>query len=302
MNNSSANMSGVYNIMPTPFKEDETIDLQSLKSVTEFMLTSGVHGITVLGVLGEAHKLTDAERDVVLSTVIDVVDGQIPVCVGTSHASTYGCIATSERAIELGASSVMITPPKLMRPSDAAMRDHYITLANTLEAPIVIQDHPSSTGVYMSTEFLLDLADSEPSLSNIKLEDEPSPKKASDLLSQNAEMKIFGGLGGIMFMEELRHGAVGTMTGFAFPNVLVRIYDKFNDGDLKDAEELFNRYCPLISFENQKYINLPLRKQAYYRRGIIGSPTARKPHAPIDQMTLDELDKLLHWADTQGDK
>ena len=101
MNNSSNNMSGVYNIMPTPFNEDETIDLQSLKSVTEFMLRSGVHGITVLGVLGEAHKLTDAERDVVLSTVIDVVDGQIPVCVGTSHASTYGCIATSERAIEL---------------------------------------------------------------------------------------------------------------------------------------------------------------------------------------------------------
>ena len=70
MNNSSANMSGVYNIMPTPFNEDETIDLQSLKSVTEFMLTSGVHGITVLGVLGEAHKLTDAERDVVLSTCL----------------------------------------------------------------------------------------------------------------------------------------------------------------------------------------------------------------------------------------
>ena len=124
MNNSAKNMSGVYNIMPTPFNEDETIDIQSLKSVTEFMLSSGVHGITVLGVLGEAHKLTDADRDIVLKTVIDVVSGEIPVCVGTSHPSTYGCIATSERAIELGASSVMITPPKLMRPSDAAMRDH----------------------------------------------------------------------------------------------------------------------------------------------------------------------------------
>ena len=295
-------MSGVYNIMPTPFHEDETIDIQSLKSVTEFMLSSGLHGITVLGVLGEAHKLTDAERDIVLSAVIDVVSGEIPVCVGTSHPSTYGCIATSQRAIDLGASSVMITPPKLMRPSDAAVRDHYMTLADTLDAPIVIQDHPSSTGVYMSTELLLEMADSESALRNIKLEDEPSPKKVSDLLSQNPAMKIFGGLGGIMFLEELRHGAVGTMTGFAFPNVLVRIYDKFNDGDLKDAEELFNRYCPLISFENQKYINLPLRKQAYYRRGIISSPTARKPHAPIDQMTLDELDKLLSWADTQGDK
>ena len=295
-------MSGVYNIMPTPFNEDETIDIQSLKSVTEFMLSSGLHGITVLGVLGEAHKLTDAERDIVLSAVIDVVSGEIPVCVGTSHPSTYGCIATSQRAIDLGASSVMITPPKLMRPSDAAVRDHYMTLADTLDAPIVIQDHPSSTGVYMSTELLLEMADSESALRNIKLEDEPSPKKVSDLLSQNPAMKIFGGLGGIMFLEELRHGAVGTMTGFAFPNVLVRIYDKFNDGDLKGAEELFNRYCPLISFENQKYINLPLRKQAYYRRGIISSPTARKPHAPIDQMTLDELDKLLSWADTQGDK
>ena len=65
---------------------------------------------------------------------------------------------------------------------------------------------------------------------------------------------------------------------------------------------MFNKYCSLIRFENQKYIQLPLRKQAYFRRGIIASPVARKPHAPVDQMTLDELDKLLSWADIQGEE
>ncbi len=296
------NMSGIYNIMPTPFNDDETIDIDSLISVTEFMLQSGVHGVTILGVLGEAHKLIDSERDVVIRTVVDVIDGQIPVCVGTSHPSTYGCIVASHKAIELGASSLLITPPKIMRPSDIAVTNHYLALASAVDVPIVIQDHPSSTGIYMSTEMLLALVDKNSTLCNIKLEDEPSPKKVSDLLEKNSDMRIFGGLGGMMFVEELLHGAVGTMTGFAFPKVLVSIYNKFMDNDFEGAEALFNKYCSLIRFENQKYIQLPLRKQAYFRRGIIASPVARKPHAPVDKMTLNELDKLLRWAEVQGEE
>ena len=96
-----------------------------------------------------------------------------------------------------------------------------------------------------------------------------------------------------MFLEELRHGAIGTMTGFAFPEILVEIYQKFTDGDVGGATEVFYRYCPLIRFENQRFINLALRKHIYYLRDAIASPTVRMPYMPLDEDTLEDLKDVL---------
>jgi len=109
----------------------------------------------------------------------------------------------------------------------------------------------------------------------------------------NPNVRIFGGLGGMMFLEELRHGAVGTMTGFAFPEILVDIYTRFTSGDRDGATEVFYRYLPLIRFENQPRINLALRKHIYHRRGAIASPRVRAPFTPVDADTLADLDDLL---------
>jgi 4-hydroxy-tetrahydrodipicolinate synthase len=100
-----------------------------------------------------------------------------------------------------------------------------------------------------------------------------------------------------MFLEELRHGAVGTMTGFAFPEILVRIYRAHAAGDADAAAAIFYRYCPLIRFENQPRINLALRKHIYHRRGVIASPRARAPFAAVDPGTLADLDDLLRRLD-----
>ena len=119
---------------------------------------------------------------------------------------------------------------------------------------------------------LAGLATASPKLRHLKLEDEPSPMKVSQVLALNPEVRIFGGLGGMMFLEELRHGAIGTMTGFAFPEILVRIHRAFAAGDIDGATEIFYKYCPLIRFENQPRINLALRKHIYHRRGVIATP------------------------------
>ena len=90
-------------------------------------------------------------------------------------------------------------------------------------------------------------------------------------------MIIFGGLGGMMFLEELRHGAHGTMTGFGYPEILVDIFTRFTSGDVDGATEVFYRYVPLIRFENQPRINLAIRKHIYHRRGAIASPARAGP-------------------------
>ena len=287
-------LTGVYNITPTPFHDDGSLDHDSLRRLTTFTREKGVDGMTILGVLGEADKLTERERDEVIATTLEAAGSSFPICVGTTHAGTEGCIAYSKRAVELGASALMIAPPKLARTNDAALKRHYLAVADAVDRPIVVQDFPPAVGgITMSVELIASLAAESPKLLHLKLEDEPSPMKTSQVLEQNSSVRVFGGLGGMMFLEELRHGAIGTMTGFAFPEILVDIYKRFTGGDHDGAAEVFYRYMPLIRFENQARINLVIRKHIYQRRGAIASARARAPFTPVDRGTLADLDDLL---------
>ena len=288
-------LTGVYNITPTPFHPDGTLDEASLQKLTAFTRGTGVNGMTILGVLGEADKLIDSERDRVIEIVVDAAGRDFPICVGTTHAGTDGCIAHSRRAQQLGARAVMVAPPKLARTNDAALEKHYLAVAEAVDIPVVVQDFPPAVGgITMSVELIAKLGAASPRLAFLKLEDEPAPTKVSQVRAANPNVKIFGGLGGMMFLEELRHGAIGTMTGFAFPEILVDIYRKFSAGDLDGATRVFYQYLPIIRFENQPRINLALRKHIYHRRGVIASNRVRSPFTPVDADTLKDLDDLVN--------
>lgn len=286
-------LKGVYNITPTPFQPGGELDLESLRRLTRFMIDLQVDGLTILGVLGEADKLTDAERDSVIATVVEAAGGRVPICVGTTHAGTDGCIAFSRQAQRLGAQAIMVAPPKLARSSDAALFRHYLAVAEAVDIPIVIQDHPASSGVFMSVEFLATIGERAAHCRYVKLEDEPTPPKITEILKASPGTVVLGGLGGIMFIEELARGAAGTMTGFAFPEILVDIYRRHRAGDHDGACAVFDRIASLIRFENQPRINLPLRKHVYKLRGAISSDRARMPAFPVDEGTVRELHALL---------
>jgi 4-hydroxy-tetrahydrodipicolinate synthase len=286
-------LKGVFNITPTPFHSDGSLDTASVATLTNFTIDRGVNGMTILGVLGEADKLTEPERDRVIAATIEAAAGRIPICVGTSHSGTDGCVAFSRRAEALGAGAVMVAPPRLARATDAALRRHYLAVANAIDIPVVVQDHPTSSGVLMSVEWLARLAEEAEACRFVKLEDEPSPTKIGQLLAANPELKVFGGLGGNMFLEELRRGAVGTMTGFGFPELLVHIYEAYTAGRIDEATTIFYKYCPLIRFENQPRINLPIRKHIYFLRGAMASARARFPVPELDPGTIADLDDLL---------
>ena len=288
---------GVYNITPTPFLPDENLDETSLARLAGFLTDLGVQGLTILGVLGEAGKLTDAEWERVIEIVIETVDGRIPVCVGASHGSTAGAAARARRAERLGAAAVMIAPPRLARPNDEALRRHYLGVAEATTLPVVVQDHPGSTGVHMSPGFLAALSDEAPSCRYLKLEDPPTPDKVTRVRELDSRITIYGGLGGLMFLEELAHGAAGTMTGYAFPEHLVEIRNRFLAGDEAGAAALFDRYMPLIRFENQPLISLALRKRIYRLRGAIASDRVRHPGARPVEATYRDLEGLLERLD-----
>jgi 4-hydroxy-tetrahydrodipicolinate synthase len=283
---------GVWNIVPTPFTPDGDLDEASLPGLTTFVARSGVDGMTILGVLGEAGKLSDDERRRVIGGVIGAA-GDLPVCVGVSHAATDRATAFAREAQAMGAHSVMLAPPALARPNDAAVLAHYLAVAGAIDLPVVVQDHPASSGVQMSVELLVTIAQRAPSCRVIKLEDEPSPPKIGRLLAADPGLRILGGLGAIMLLEELRRGAVGTMTGFGFPERLVDIVTRFRAGDEAGAQTAFHALLPLIRFENQPGINLAIRKHLYRRRGAIACDRLRAPGATLDAATIADLDAVL---------
>lgn len=286
-------LQGVWNIVPTPFDNDEELDLASLRTLTDFVVGSGVDGVTILGVLGEGAKVSDRERSAVIETTIEQARGRMPVCVTVSAASGHRAVEYAREAQAKGAHSLMLSAPPLSRPNDEAVRRHYLRVAAaTPELPIVIQDLPA-LGVWMSAELIAGMAREAPNLRVVKLEEEPTAPKVSRLLAANPDLRVLGGLGGEMLLEELRRGAVGTMTGFGYPEALVRIMRDFRAGNEEAATALFHRYMPLIRFENQVLLNLPIRKHIYMRRGAIASDKLRAPGPTLDPQTIADLDDLL---------
>jgi 4-hydroxy-tetrahydrodipicolinate synthase len=187
----------------------------------------------------------------------------------------------------------MLAPPALARPNDDAVRAHYRAVAAAVSLPIVVQDHPASSGVWMSTGLLASLAVDSPNCAVVKLEDEPSPPKIRRLLAESEGVAVLGGLGAIMLLEELRAGALGTMTGFGFPELLVDIVSRWFAGDVDGARSAFHRAAPLIRFETQPILSLAIRKEIYRRRGAMRSARVRAPGGPLDPGTLADLDDLL---------
>lgn len=291
---------GIFNILATPFDDAKALDIPNLKRLVNFQLDKGAHGLTILGVLGEAPKLSVEERHRVMETVIETVNGQVPVIVGASHNDVKTCVDLSKAAAQAGADGLMIAPPRMDNPTDDAILAFYGEVTSNVSLPIVVQDFPPINNVIMSPDMLARLAETLPTARYLKLEDPPLMQKISAIRQRTDKFNIFGGLGGMFMLEELNRGSSGTMTGFAFTEILLAIYEAYRAGHMADAERIFDRYLPLIRFENQHKINLTIRKALLHRRGAIANPTPRDPYEPIDgetEATFDWLFRRVGIAD-----
>jgi 4-hydroxy-tetrahydrodipicolinate synthase len=298
--NEAERLRGVWNILPTPFTDDGALDEVGVRSLVDFVVGTGVDGLTVLGVMGEVTRLSDDERTRVIATAIQHAAGRVPICVGVSHAATDRAVAFAREAEALGAHSLMLAPPALAKPSDEAVLAHYVAVAGATGLPIVVQDHPASSAVWMSTRLLASLAAASPNCRVVKLEEEPSPPKIRRLLGEADGVTVLGGLGAVMLVEELRAGAMGTMTGLGYPEVLVDIVRRWFAGDMDGAYGAFYRILPLIRFEAQPGISVAIRKEIYRRRGAMSSARVRAPGGRLDPGTLADLDDLLLRLDLQA--
>jgi len=290
--------SGVFHIMATPFTDGGDLDASGLPRLVEAALATGITGVTLLGIAGEAHRLTDEERRRVVEGVVKEVRGRVPVVVGVSASGTHLATSFTRMAQEHGADGLMVAPPNGLKNLDA-VAEYYRTVADAAAVPLVLQDEPVTTQVTMPAAFMARLCGEIPRIEAVKLEEAPTLPKITRLRELlGRRVAIFGGLGGVYFFEELSRGADGAMTGFPYPEALKAIRDHFVAGRRDEARALFYRWLPLIRYESQPGSTpgtaIGIRKEILRRRGWIDSAWVRPPAPVLDAGTLAELGEILH--------
>jgi 4-hydroxy-tetrahydrodipicolinate synthase len=289
--------SGVFHILATPFRDDGALDTDGLPRLVECALATGITGFTILGIAGEAHRLTDEERRRVVETVVKEVRGRVPVAVGVSASGTHLATAFARMAREHGADALMVAPPTGLKNLDT-VAEHYRIVAAATGLPIVLQDEPVTTQVNMPAPFIAQVCADIPAIEAVKLEEPPTLPKITRLRALfGGRVAIFGGLGGVYFFEELSRGADGAMTGFPYPEALRAIREHFVAGRRDEARALFYRWLPLIRYESQPGATpgtaVGIRKEILRRRGWIASALVRPPAPQLDAGTHAELAEIL---------
>jgi len=283
---------GVIPILATPFHEDESFDADSMSRLVKLMKRIGVDGVTVLGVLGEANRLGDREREDVLRTAVTAAEG-LPVIAGASASGTKAVCDLVSMAESLGASAVMVTPHAEAVPSDERVFEHFSAITSTTGLPIVLQDHPASSSVHMPASLMLRMIRELPSIACIKEEAVPTPPKIRALREGfgDRSVPILTGLGALYALFDLEAGSDGFNTGFAIPEVLIAMVSAARDADWQRVRHIYTRFLPLIVFEQQP--GVAVRKEILRMRGAIASNRVRRPGAPLNRETAKQLARLI---------
>jgi len=291
-------MKGVIAIATTPFNNENTIDFESVDSLSEYYLESKVSGVTILGVMGEAHKLNIEEQKLLIKRYIGKLINSVPVIVGVSNPGLDNLELLSKFSMDTGASGVMISGYNGLKNDDHIKNYFNQVIDRTQDIPICLQDYPPTTNVYFSESVINGVMENHPSIEMFKHEDCPGHNKLSRLLSYrdsnlNKKYSVFVGNGGLYVPQELERGADGIMTGFAFTETLVNLYNLFSNNQKEIAEDLFDIFLPLIRHEQQFGIGLGLRKYVLQKRGIIKSLKVRSPGPVITEDDIKEIEHLL---------
>ena len=300
-----ASARGVYLITVTPFTDSGALDASSTDRMVDFCLERGVTGLTVLGIMGEAPKLTMQESEAFVRQVLARVQGRVPVVVGASAPGFAAMKELTERVMALGASGVMVAPPSTVRTDDQIL-GYFDMVTETLASvpgpqgvPWVLQDHPMATGVQMSARTIMNIVRNAPSCVMLKHEDCPGLAKLSAIKAamDSQELRrisiLTGNGGGLFLPEELTRGADGAMTGFAYPEMMVDVCAAHAAGDVERAHDLFDAYLPLARYEQQSGIGLAVRKHLFVQRGVIASAFVRKPGPKLSAQDVQDIARLV---------
>jgi 2-keto-3-deoxy-L-arabinonate dehydratase len=291
---------GVFPVAPTVFHEDGRLDLDGQKRAVDFMIDAGSHGICMLANFSEQFVLGDDERELIMRTMLDHIAGRVPVIVTTTHFSSQICAERSRRAQEAGAAMVMIMPPyhgATIRVPEIGIHDFFRRVSDAIDIPIMIQDAPVA-GTPLSAPFLARMAREIPNVAYFKIEVPGTAVKLRDLLALGGEAVEgpWDGEEAITLMADLDAGATGAMTGGAYPDGIRQITDPYAAGRREEAAAAYERWLPLINYENRQ-CGLLAAKSLMKEGGVIASEAVRHPIQPLHPETRKGLIEIARRLD-----
>ena len=244
------------------------------------MIDAGSQGLCILANFSEQFVLSDAEREVLTTSILRHVNGRVPVIVTTTHFSSRVCMERSRHAEDNDAAMVMVMPPyhgATIRVPEQQICDFYAALSSALHIPIMIQDAPVS-GTVLSAAFLARMARELENVSYFKIESPGTASKLRELirLGGDAVEGPWDGEEGITLLADLEAGATGAMTGGGYPDGIRQIVDAYADGRREEAFAAYERWLPLINYENRQ-CGLLACKTLMKEGGVIECDAPRHP-------------------------
>jgi 4-hydroxy-tetrahydrodipicolinate synthase len=284
---------GIFVIVVTPFTENYELDEASLRKEIRFCIEAGAHGLVGPANASEFPLLSDDERKRWLEIVVSETGGQIPVVATTTSGHMLPAVALSRFAEQIGADGIMAMPPHIVHVDAAGCYAYYAALSRAVNIPICIQNYPAPVGTPMSSALLGRMCRELDHVEYIKEETLPEPRQISETLAAAGDSckGVFGGQGGIYFLDEYRRGSTGNMPACQATDVQVAIWDKLEAGDEAGARQLFNQILPLINYE--RLYGIAVYKEVLKRRGIFTTNLSRYPGAYLDEQDCAELDVIM---------
>jgi 4-hydroxy-tetrahydrodipicolinate synthase len=284
-----SSLTGIIPVVVVPFDETGAVDERALRRVVRFELDGGVHGIGVNGFASEAYKLTDAERLQVASAVADEVSGSVPLVIGIAPGSLEAALAQADEVSPLAPTSLMTLPPSTFGLGGRTLVDFYVEFARRSPAPVMVQQAThihAYTASHLDPNALLAIADGAPAVTAFKIEGPGAPARIAELASHLAgrDIAVFGGGGGITFLDELRAGASGLIPGVGFNERFVAAWDAWAAEDTERAASLVTELQPLITAVSGSghEFSIHARKQLLLRASLVPSAYVRHPTVGVD--------------------
>ena len=285
---------GVYPALTTQFKKDQSLDIEGTARHLEALISSGIHGVIVLGSVGENTALEYDEKLTVMREMSRVVRGRIPVLSGVAEYTTPLASRFARDAEKIGLDGLMVLPAMVYKADRRELITHFRTVARASGLPIMIYNNPVSYNVDLSPEAFVELQD-EPTIVAIK-ESSDNVRRITDIVNLVGDRYIlFSGVDDLV-LESILLGAKGWVSGLvnAFPDENRALWDLATSGQWEAARALYRWYTPLLHLDTKiklvQYIKLAMAEVG------LGSEVVRAPRLPLVGAEREEVLAIIHGA------
>jgi 4-hydroxy-tetrahydrodipicolinate synthase len=283
----NTNWKGVFPAATTHFHDDGSLDLESNAAHLNAMIDAGIHGLVMLGTVGENCSLERDEKIEVLRMAVSTVAGRIPVLTGVAEYTTKMACDFAKAAATAGVDGLMVLPGMVYKSDPRETAEHFRTVASATDLPIMVYNNPISYGVDITPEQMQQLADVD-NIVCIK-ESSDDPRRITDLFNVLGDrFDIFVGVDDLA-LEGVMLGAIGWISGLvnAFPAENRLIWDLATAGKYEQAREIYRWYMPLLHLDTHvklvQYIKLAQAECGY------GSELTRPPKLPLVGAEREEV-------------